>query len=80
MHIDMSQLNIQMTAEFESKLRRYMAARGIRTKSEAIRQAVEEGLARIPEPVVMNWAGLRGKGLGTSQPQFANNDQLWESL
>lgn len=71
--------NIQMTAEFESKLRRYMAARGIRTKSEAIRQTVEEGLARIPEPVVMNWAGLRGKGLGTLQPQVTDNDQLWES-
>ena len=53
-----------------------MTARGIKTESEAIRQAVEEGLARIPEPVLMNWAGLRGKGLGTSTPQFTNNDQL----
>ena len=43
-----------MTAEFESKLRRYMTARGIKTESEAIRQAVEEGLApaellRLPQ-------------------------------
>lgn len=53
---------VKYTAEFESKLRRYMAARGIRTKSEAIHQAVEEGLARIPEPVVMNWADYAGKG------------------
>lgn len=75
----MSQLNIQMTPDFESKLRRFMAARGIKTKSEAIRQAVEESLARTPEPVAMDWTRLRGKGLGSTQPQFESNDQLWGS-
>ena len=74
----MSQLNIQMTPEFESNLRRFMAARGIKTKSEAIRHAVEEGLARTPEPAVMDWTGLRGKGLGSAQPHYQSNDQLWE--
>jgi len=56
-----------------------MAARGIKTKSEAIRLAVEEGLARTPEPVVMEWTTLRGKGLGSSPPRFETNDALWDS-
>ena len=75
----MSQLNIQMTPEFERNLKRYMSVRGIKTKSEAVRQAVEESLARIPDPIVMDWSSLRGKGLGSRPPRFENNDQLWES-
>jgi len=74
----MSQLNIQMNPDFESNLRRYMASRGIKTKSEAVRRAIEEGLARSPAPTAMNWSSLRGQGLGNSQPKFQSNDQLWE--
>jgi len=73
----MSQLNIQMTPEFENNLRRYMASRGIKTKSEAVRRAIEEGLDRTPDPTRFNWTSLRGQGLGTTPPQITNNDQLW---
>ena len=66
-----------MTPEFERNLRKYMAARGIKTKSEAVRQAVEEGLARIPESTAMDWSSLRGKGLSSTPYRFDNNDQLW---
>jgi len=73
----MSQLNIQMTPEFERNLRKYMTARGIKTKSEAVRRAVEESLARIPEPTFMDWSSLRGKGLGSTPHRFEDNDSLW---
>jgi hypothetical protein len=73
----MSQLNIQMTPEFENNLRRYMASRGIKNKSEAVRRAIEEGLGRTPDPSKFSWTSLRGQGLGTTTPQFTGNDQLW---
>lgn len=57
---------VKYTAEFESKLRRYMAARGI-------------GLGPNPRASRDELGGLRGKGLGISQPQSTNNDQLWGS-
>ncbi len=72
----MSQLNIQMTPEFERNLRKYMTARGIKTKSEAVRQAVEESLARIPEPTMMDWSSLRC-GFGSTPHRFEDNDSLW---
>ena len=73
----MSQLNMQMTPDFEENLRQFMAVRGFGTKSEAIRRAIEEGLARTPMPPAFDWSSLRGKGLGPGLPQFSNNDDLW---
>jgi hypothetical protein len=37
--VGVSQLNIHMTAAFEKSLAQFMRARGIKTKSEAIRPA-----------------------------------------
>lgn len=74
----MSQLNIQMTPEFEVKLRKYMVSRGIKTKSEAVRQAIEEGLAVSPKFKLLDWSSLRGAGLGQSEPRFSDNDELWQ--
>ena len=74
----MSQLNIQMTPDFEAKLRKFMALRGLRTKSEAVRLAIDEGLTRTPLPRETNWTSLRGAGLGSGKPRFENNDELWD--
>ncbi|HEV7734643.1 MAG TPA: hypothetical protein VGR62_20895 [Candidatus Binatia bacterium] len=41
----MPQLNMQLTPDFERKLARLMRVRGIKTKSDAIRLAVEEALS-----------------------------------
>lgn len=70
----MSQLNIHLTPAFEEKLRRFMRARGIKSKSEAVRIAVEEGLEReIPQRVdFREWVGMaRGDALAR-----AENDSL----
>lgn len=74
----MSQLNIQMTPEFEQNLVTFMAMRGIKTKSDAVRRAVEEALTRSAIPVSFDWSVLRGKGLGASSSRFHSNDELWE--
>ncbi|MBK6849073.1 MAG: ribbon-helix-helix protein, CopG family [Proteobacteria bacterium] len=42
----MSQLNINLTADFSRALERLMRARGLRSKSEAVRLAVTEAAER----------------------------------
>lgn len=77
----MGQLNIHMTPAFEESLRRLMRARGIRTKSEAIRVAVEEALAlasRKARPTQFgDWLGLGNRAPANPKPQFASDDDLW---
>ncbi len=77
----MSQLNINLSPEFEDSLIRYMRIRGIRSKSEAIRVAVKEGLERSlagrPQVDFSSWLGLaRGDGENPA-PQFSSDDDLW---
>lgn len=77
----MSQLNINLTPAFEASLRRFMKARGLRTKSEAIRIAVEEGLQRVmaekPLRDFAPWIGMaRGPG-EDPKPRFPTDDELW---
>ncbi|GMU56976.1 MAG: hypothetical protein AMXMBFR33_61220 [Candidatus Xenobia bacterium] len=77
----MPQLNLQLTPEFEDKLRRFMQARRIKTKSEAIRVAVEESLERSCEAFRFDWAQLRGRGLGVNpSPRFQCDDDLWSDV
>jgi len=70
----MSQLNLNLTPEFEDKLRRFMRVRGLKTKSEALRVALEDSLARS----TIEWSQLRGSGLSECVPRFSNDDELWE--
>lgn len=46
----MSQINLHTTPEFEADLAALMKARGIKSKSEAIRVAVREAAATAPAP------------------------------
>ena len=76
----MSQLNMHIKPDFERDLTRFMSLRGLRTKSEAIRLAVREGLERArstPRKSFTRWAGA-GLGAGTNpEPRFPTDDDLW---
>lgn len=77
----MGQLNINLTPAFEEALTKYMKIRGIRSKSEAVRVAVQEGLERSMashrEVDFGSWLGsARGPGENLS-PRFSSDHQLW---
>jgi len=78
----MSQINIHVSPEFEENLSRYMRYRGIKTKSEAIRSAVREGLARArgDSAALTDFKTWLGMGLGAPlnpNPRFPSDDSLW---
>ncbi len=78
----MSQLNIHLTQEFEHRLSRLMRVRQIKTKSEAVRIAVEETLERslesgTPATDFHSWIGLACKAPLNPQPRFRSDDDLW---
>ncbi len=75
----MPQINLHVTDRFEKDLRRFMRARGIPTKSAAIRTAVEEGCERSAaarRADYRSWLGL-GKNGPARRPRFASHDDLW---
>lgn len=77
----MAQLNINLTPEFERDLALFMRMRNIRTKSEAIRTAVREGVQRSqrasPQVDFSSWIGMaRGRKRGR-RPRFRTDDDLW---
>ena len=78
----MAQLNMHVSPAFERALSRYMRARGIRTKSEAIRRAVEDGLDRIRRSArsadFAEWIGLGSRAPQNPAPRFPSDDALWE--
>ena len=78
----MSQLNIHMTPAFERVLKRFMEIREIRTKSEAIRLAVEESLDRelrnASSTDFTSWLGLGKAAAENLAPRFPSHDALWE--
>ena len=58
----MSQLNINLSGEFEEALERLMRLRRIRTKSDAIRLAIQESLERaLAETRDYDFTGLVGR-------------------
>ncbi|MBF0370974.1 MAG: hypothetical protein HQL52_16115 [Magnetococcales bacterium] len=78
----MSQLNIHVNAAFERALQGFMRARGIRTKSEAIRVAVREGLARAEAEQkdidFKQWLGLGNQAPHNPNPRYSSNEAMWE--
>lgn len=77
----MPQINIHLTSEFEQALAEYMRLRRIKTKSDAIRLAVLEGLERERRgreaPDFSQWLGL-AKGVPENpHPRFRSDDDLW---
>ncbi len=77
----MSQLNINMTPEFESDLERYMKKQGLKQKSEAIRRAVSEALERLKSKKnttdFESWYGVALKAPLNAHPRFNSEDDLW---
>lgn len=77
----MSQLNIHLTPDFEAALNKLMRVRGLKTKSEAVRLAIQETLER--ETRVRNtldfteWIGLGNRAKPNPHPRFRSHDDLW---
>lgn len=77
----MGQLNINLTPAFERTLARFMRARRIRTKSEAVRVAVEEALAATARQAsaanFSEWVGLGTRAPLNPAPRFRDHASLW---
>jgi hypothetical protein len=74
------QLNLNVTPDFERDLRRYMKHRKITRKSDAIRAALREVVARQSDPAdydYRTWLGLGLKAPLNKRPRFHNEDDLW---
>jgi hypothetical protein len=80
--VQVSQLNINVTPEFERALQRLMRLRGITSKSEAVRVAVIEAAerqrvgARVDAIRALRGAGLRAPL--QRRPKFRTEDDLWK--
>ena len=79
----MAQLNMHLTPAFERMLAQLMKVRRIKTKSEAIRLAVEEALDRAARsrkvpPSFDEWIGLAKRAPLNPTPRFATDRDLWE--
>jgi metal-responsive CopG/Arc/MetJ family transcriptional regulator len=75
----MQQLNLNVTPDFERDLERYMKQRGIATKSDAIRQALREAVARAgtAEYDYREWLGLGLRAPLRRKRRFQSEDDLW---
>jgi Arc/MetJ-type ribon-helix-helix transcriptional regulator len=56
----MAQINLHVGADFEASLEALMRGRGLRSKSEAIRLAVQEAAARYQAPPRRDFSQLQG--------------------
>jgi hypothetical protein len=76
----MKQLNLNVTPELERDLRRFMKEKGITRKSDAIRQALHEAVARAKLSGACDyrsWLGLGLKAPLNPNPRFRSEDDLW---
>jgi hypothetical protein len=76
----MGQINIILTPQFERDLQTLMNVRGIRTKSDAIRIAVQEIAKRGSVADTAQFGELPGAGLRApmnAKQKFRSEDELW---
>lgn len=78
----MGQLNIHLNERFEKAILRLMKLRGLKTKSETVRTAVEEALERAEKRSRQgeNYREWLGLGIGAPlnpSPRFQSDDDLW---
>lgn len=77
----MNQINLHIDAEFEEKLKRLMRVRKFKTKSEAIRTAIDEILHRELQKTrstdFTHWLGLAKQVSVNPKPKFRSDDDLW---
>lgn len=78
----MKQLNIHMTRTLARDLNNFMKIRHIKTKAEAVRTAIKEGLehsADFVRPVDFStWVGLGIQIPTNKKPKFKTDKDLWE--
>lgn len=77
----MPQLNIHLTPDFEAALSEYMRLRRVRTKSDAVRLAVQEAVEREHHrrivPDFSRWLGMAKQAPENLNPRFRSDDDLW---
>jgi hypothetical protein len=77
----MKQLNIHITPQFESVLKKFMKYKKLNQKSAAIRLALEEGVERVESQKTqdnfLSWVGLGLKSTPNQKPKFKTEDDLW---
>lgn len=78
----MAQLNMNVTPEFDQALAELMRRRDLATKSEAIRVAVQEAVARLrggqQRVDFREWIGAGLAVPPNPSPRFRSDDQLWQ--
>ncbi len=79
--MSMAQLNLNLTQGFLDQLQAFMTLRRIKTKSEAIRVAVEEALRYSSgRQDTFDFSAIKGAGKAfprNKKPRFVSHDQLW---
>ncbi len=77
----MSQMNLQITPQFDEELTRYMRLRKLPSRSEAVRTAVHEALqASLGSARASDFGALIGfAATGPENPKrrFRDDDDLW---
>lgn len=76
----MRQLNLNVTADFERDLRQFMKQKKIASKSEAIREALHEAVARgtsAGDYDFRTWLGMGLKAPLRRKGRFRSEDDLW---
>lgn len=77
----MAQLNVNLTPEFERAMERLMRLRGIATKSEAVRVAVQEAAEQAERDSEQydfsRLIGLATRSPVNPRPRFRSDDELW---
>lgn len=77
----MAQINLHVSSEFEEALSAFMRLRGVQTKSDAIRLAVQEAAEREIErrraTDFSRWLGLARRAEENPHPRFRSHDDLW---
>ncbi|HSW94092.1 MAG TPA: hypothetical protein VLJ15_07060 [Gammaproteobacteria bacterium] len=78
----MTQLNIHMTPGFERELAKFMKIRHLKTKAEAVRIAIKEGLEHSVQAKPTDfsaWVGIGKEIPNNKKPRFHSDDDLWRS-
>jgi hypothetical protein len=78
----MKQLKINLTPEFERDLAQYMKMRKLRSKPDAIRQAIREAVSHESGATDNDFRAWLGSGLRAPvrRPRFRNEDDLWSQI
>jgi hypothetical protein len=76
----MPQINVRLITELEQALAEFIQLRRIKTKSAAIRAAVQEVLERRRQaaPDFSRWVGLGTQTPKNPSPRFRSDDDLWD--